>query len=105
MSYQSDRDQVFGVFFQCVPDEGFISPHWHPNVERVTVISGTFYLGHGEEMDRDAAERLEPGSYTSMPAGMRHFAFVEGETVIQLTSVGPWKIHYINPEDDPRLRE
>jgi len=31
-----------------------------------------------------------------------HFAIAEGETVIQLTSIGPWEINYVNPEDDPR---
>lgn len=96
-----------GVFTMRIkiPDGGFISPHWHENVERVTVLSGTFHLGHGEELDQEAAEALEPGTYTSMPREMRHFAIAEGETIIQLTSVGPWVIHYVNPEDDPRLRE
>jgi quercetin dioxygenase-like cupin family protein len=70
----------------------------------VTVISGTFLLGAGEVLDRYATQRLEPGSYTSMPPGMRHYAVADGETVIQLTSVGPWLINYVNPDDDPRLR-
>lgn len=88
-----------------IPDGGFIAPHWHPNVERVTVISGSFLLGSGEEMNRQDLLRLDPGSYTSMPPEMVHYAFAEGETVIQLTSVGPWIINYVNPEeDDPRER-
>lgn len=87
-----------------IPDEGYISPHWHPNVERVTVISGTFLLGSGEDMNRQNLERLKAGSYTSMPPEMVHYAIAEGETVIQLTSVGPWIINYIHPEDDPRQR-
>ncbi len=87
-----------------IPDGGYISPHWHPNVERVTVLSGRFLLGSGEKMDRDKVKVLDPGSYTSMPPGMRHFAIAEGETIVQLTSVGPWEINYINPEDDPRNR-
>lgn len=87
-----------------MPDGFQIAPHWHPNVERVTVISGTFRLGHGEELDSQAATPLEPGSYVSMPPGMRHFAIAEGETIIQLTSIGPWIINYVNPADDPRIR-
>jgi quercetin dioxygenase-like cupin family protein len=95
-----------GVFTMRIrmPDGAFIAPHWHPNVERVTVLSGAFLLGSGDVMDRDATERLEPGAYTSMPPGMRHFAIAEGETVIQLTSVGPWIINYVNEDDDPRNR-
>lgn len=87
-----------------IPDGGYISPHWHPNVERVTVLSGRFLLGSGEKMDKNKVKVLDPGSYTSMPPGMRHFALAEGETIVQLTSVGPWEINYINPEDDPRNR-
>lgn len=87
-----------------MPDGFHISPHWHPNVERVTVVSGVFRLGSGEELDRQATEALGPGSYTSLPPETRHYAIAEGETVIQLTSVGPWVINYVNPDDDPRLR-
>lgn len=88
-----------------MPDGYSISPHWHPNVERVTVISGMFHLGSGETLNREAAEPLQAGSYTSLPPKTRHYAIAEGETVIQLTSVGPWVINYVDPEDDPRLRK
>ncbi len=87
-----------------MPDGFVIAPHWHAGVERVTVVSGTFNLGMGETFDRDAAVRLPAGSYFSLPPGMRHYAFTEGETVIQLTSMGPWEITYVNPADDPRER-
>jgi quercetin dioxygenase-like cupin family protein len=93
-----------GVFTMRIkmPDGFRIAPHWHPNVERVTVLSGTFRLGSGDVLDPNATTAMGPGSYTSMPPGMRHYAIAEGETVIQLTSVGPWVIHYVNPDDDPR---
>lgn len=88
-----------------LPDGFVIAPHWHPRPERVTVISGVFRLGSGREVNPEATRALKAGTYTSMPAGMEHFAIAEGETVIQLTSSGPWEIHYINPEDDPRNKE
>ncbi len=96
-----------GVFTLRIrmPDGYVIAPHWHPNVERVTVISGTFLLGSGDVLKRQATERLGPGSYTSLPPETRHYAITEGETVIQLTSVGPWVLNYVNPADDPRRRE
>lgn len=96
-----------GVFTMRIkmPDGFVIAPHWHPNVERVTVISGTFYLGSGEVLNRQAAQRLLPGSYTSLPPETRHYAVAEGETVIQLTSIGSWEINYVNPDDDPRRRD
>jgi quercetin dioxygenase-like cupin family protein len=96
-----------GVFTMRLkfPDDYHIPPHWHPNVERLTVVSGTFHLGAGEALDRTAAQPLPAGSYTSMPPGMRHFAFADGETVVQLTSIGPWEINYVDPEDDPRRND
>ncbi|MFW6076903.1 MAG: cupin domain-containing protein [Hyphomicrobiales bacterium] len=84
------------------PDGYRIPPHWHPNYERINVISGTFHLGMGGMFDEDALERFEAGSYTVMPSRMRHFVVAEGETVIQITTVGPWEINYVNPADDPR---
>jgi quercetin dioxygenase-like cupin family protein len=87
-----------------MPDGFVIAPHWHPGVERLTVLSGAFHLGHGEVFDRQAAERLPAGSHFSLPPGMRHYAFTEGETVVQLSSIGPWEITYVNADDDPRRR-
>ncbi|CAN5639813.1 cupin domain-containing protein [soil metagenome] len=96
-----------GVFTMRIhlPDGFRIAPHWHPKPERVTVLSGTFLLGAGETMDPDKTQALEAGAYTAMPPGMRHFAIARGDTVIQLTSTGPWQITYVDPSDDPRRRE
>lgn len=96
-----------GVFTMRLklPDGFTIAPHWHPNVERVTVVSGTFKLGQGDSVEPESTQAFTPGSYISMPPGMRHFAIADGETVIQLTSEGPWLIHYVNDADDPRARE
>jgi hypothetical protein len=85
-----------------LPDGYRIPPHWHPNVERVTIISGTFHLGAGERFDRSAAQALPAGSYSTMQPGMTHFGWAEGQTVIQVTTLGPWAVNYVNPSDDPR---
>jgi hypothetical protein len=37
-----------------------------------------------------------------MPAGMQHFAWSTGESIIQIDSDGPFKIKYVNPADDRR---
>lgn len=96
---------VEGVFTMRIrmPDGFVISPHFHPQPERVTVLEGTFQLGSGGEFVAADVLPLRPGAYTSMPPGMRHFAIAQGETVIQLTSTGPWEITYVNEADDPRL--
>jgi quercetin dioxygenase-like cupin family protein len=91
----------FVVRFQF-PDGYHIPPHTHPKTERVTVISGNLYLATGETLDRESAKKLLAGSFGYWPAGMKHTAWSEGETVIQLHGVGPWQITYVNPADDPR---
>ena len=84
------------------PDGFQILPHWHPKVERVTVVSGTLNLGMGERFDKSATRELPAGTFGFWPAGMRHFAWAKGETVLQLHGTGPWVITYVNPADDPR---
>lgn len=85
-----------------LPDGYRIPPHWHPVYERVTVISGSFHLGHGDRFDAQSTQALGAGSYFSLPPKSRHFAYAKGETVVQLNSIGPWQIHYVDPKDDPR---
>jgi quercetin dioxygenase-like cupin family protein len=84
------------------PDGYHIPPHTHPKTERVTVISGTMLLAMGENLNRGAAKTLSAGTYAFWPAGMKHTAWFQGETVIQLHGIGPWQINYLNPADDPR---
>jgi quercetin dioxygenase-like cupin family protein len=84
------------------PDGYHVPTHTHPKTERVTVISGTGYLAAGEALDRSSAKKLPAGSFGYWPAGMKHAAWFEGETVIQLHGIGPWQINYVNPADDPR---
>jgi hypothetical protein len=37
-----------------------------------------------------------------MAPGTQHYAQVGKETVVQLSTRGPWSIAYVNPADDPR---
>jgi hypothetical protein len=90
------------VFRVKVPDGYKIPPHTHPKPERVTVITGTFHIGMGEKFVADKSEAMPAGTYGTWPAGMTHFVWVKGETVIQFHGEGPWTINYVNPADDPR---
>jgi quercetin dioxygenase-like cupin family protein len=81
-----------------------IPPHMHPKPEVVTVISGTFRLGMGETADQSRVEALVPGSFFALPPGMAHYAFADEDTVIQLNSIGPWALTYVDPKDDPRQK-
>lgn len=85
-----------------MPDGYRIPPHTHPKVEHITVISGTFNFGMGEKFDQAATRPMPAGTFGYWPAGMKHFVWVKGETIVQLHGIGPWKIEYLNPRDDPR---
>ena len=80
-----------------LPDGFKIPPHWHPKVEHVTVISGTFNVGMGEKFDQTATRVMPAGTFGFWPADMKHFAWAKGETVLQLHGTGPWMITYENP--------
>lgn len=81
-----------------------LAPHTHPKPEIVTVISGTFRLGMGEKADKSKGQALPAGSFFALSPGMAHFAFADSDTVIQLNSMGPWSLTYVNPADDPRKK-
>ena len=95
-----------------------VPAHWHPSIERVTVLSGTFNLGTGDKLDKEKTKALAPGSTAIIQPKTNHFAWTSEETVIQLHGVGPrisitWMQRTIrgrssvagNPEDPPGTRQ
>lgn len=96
----SAAGKLFAVRLR-MPDGYRIAPHWHHADEHVTVISGTLKLGHGESFDATAMSSLPKGGFAVLPARHHHFASAQGQTEIQIHGVGPWKIIYVNPKDDP----
>jgi quercetin dioxygenase-like cupin family protein len=81
-----------------------VPPHRHSKDEFVTVISGRFAVAAGETLDR-SAKPLAAGSFVHLPAGMPHYAWADGETVVQINGVGPFDVKYVDPKDDPRIKE
>ena len=79
-----------------------IPAHWHPAIEHVTVISGTFNMGTGDKLDRSNTKALSAGSVAIMQPKTNHFGWTKEETIVQVHGVGPWAITYVNPADDPR---
>jgi hypothetical protein len=79
-----------------------IPAHWHPAIEHVTVISGTFHMGVGDKLDPSHSKALSTGSVAIMQPKTHHFGWTKEETGVQVHGVGPWAITYVNPADDPR---
>ena len=79
------------------PDGFKVPPHWHPMEENFVVLQGTFLLGVGEKWDDGKLTAMPQGGYVSMPRGVRHFARAKGETVLELTAIGPFKTMWVDP--------
>ena len=85
-----------------MPSGGKIPPHWHPGIEHVTVISGSFAMATGEKWDDKALHTMAPGDVMIMQPKTPHYAMSKGETIVQIHGMGPWSVNYVNPADDPK---
>jgi Cupin domain len=77
------------------PDAYAVPPHWHPTTEIVTVLRGTFVLGMGERADRSQARPVGVGGVAVAPARMPHYAWAQGETVVQVHGRGPFQLNLV----------
>lgn len=85
-----------------MPAGGKIPPHWHPGIEHVTVISGSFAMATGEKWDDKALHSMGPGDVMIMQPKTPHYAQAKGEAIVQIHGMGPWAVNYVNPADDPK---
>ncbi len=97
-------EPVAFTFRLKLPADYQIPAHWHPAIEHVTVISGTFNMGVGDKLDASKTMPLTAGSVAIMQPKTNHFAWTKEETIVQVHGVGPWGINYVNPADDPRKK-
>lgn len=81
---------------------GFAIPrHWHPSYEQVTIIEGDFSVSMGEADSAHGAD-FGPGDYVNLPAKMQHAASTKNGVIVQVSSMGPFEVTYVDPKDDPR---
>ena len=78
-----------------------IPPHWHSNIERVSMISGTGTVGLGDNIDPEKGTTLAPGGYGMMPGKIHHWFVAQGPFAMMIEGNGPFDIHFVHPEDDP----
>lgn len=102
---EGPMDQATPFTFQLkLPADYKIPAHWHPAIEHVTVISGTFHMGIGDKLDTAKTKALSAGSVAIMQPKTHHFGWTKEETVVQVHGVGPWGITYVDPADDPQKK-
>ena len=88
-----------------MPDGYRISPHWHPQRENVTVISGTLRVGMGDHFEEGAMGNFTAGSFAYLDPNMHHYVMTSGETVVQVHGMAPVEFNYVDPNDDPRKKK
>ena len=84
-----------------MPAGYLIAPHWHPQRENVTVLSGTFKVGMGDRFDESTMASFPAGSFAYLDPDMHHYAMTAGEVVVQVHGTAPLQFNYVNPSDDP----
>jgi hypothetical protein len=84
------------------PDGFEVKPHFHSQIEHVTILQGALNIGMGDKFDRSATKEMSVATFGFWPPGMKHFAWAKGDTILQLHGRGPWTVTYVNPADDPR---
>jgi quercetin dioxygenase-like cupin family protein len=99
-----DQATPFTIRLQ-LPADYKIPAHWHPAIEHVTVLSGTFNLGMGDKLDPTKTKALSAGSMAIMQPKTNHFAWTKEATMVQVHGVGPWAVNYVDPADDPRKKQ
>lgn len=84
-----------------MPDGYRVAPHFHPTDEYLTIIQGTLLLGMGDKVDRARTTALPAGAFASALANMHHYVTAKGHTVVQIQSMGPFMLTYVDKADDP----
>lgn len=85
-----------------MPSNYAVRPHWHPTDEKVTLVSGKIAYGMSDQLNRAAATALDAGQSIVMKAKMNHWVFTGDGAELEISAMGPFKITYVNPADDPR---
>jgi quercetin dioxygenase-like cupin family protein len=74
----------------------------HPDDRTCTVISGTWYVGYGDQLDPTKLKALPPGSYHTEPANVSHYSVIKEEgVVVQITGTGPTATRFLSLGNAP----
>lgn len=71
------------------PDGYCLAAHSHPDSRNITVLQGEWLSGYGNTFKASALKSLPAGSFYTEPEGLPHFTFTNGETVLQVSGMGP----------------
>lgn len=104
---EGDLKSAVPITFRLkLPPDFKIGAHTHPGIERVTVISGTFYFSPGDKFDSAKTTAYTVGDVVMIPPGMPMYAETRKEgAIVQIHGTGPWGTNYLDAKDDPRQKK
>jgi quercetin dioxygenase-like cupin family protein len=76
-------------------------PHSHPNDLHIQVLQGALVVGLGDKFDLKRTRAMASGDTATVPAGVHYFYAAKGLTILDVTSEGPFQLHYVHPDNDP----
>ena len=85
-----------------MPDGYRVPPVWHPAADRFTVLSGTYHLGVGPKFDKSKTVALRAGDFAWLSPAAPHYGWCTGETVLEITGLGPFVTNQVNSGKDSR---
>lgn len=78
-----------------------VQPHYHTNAIHVQVKQGALRVGVGTKMDLKKTQLVSPGDTATVPAKAHYYYSATTETIISVTSIGPFTVSYVDPANDP----
>ena len=82
---------------RATSENALVPPHWHPTDENITVLSGWFKLGEGDNAEEKSAHELQTGDFMLLPAKVHHFGYQNKGGVIQVHGAGPFVVNWVKP--------
>jgi hypothetical protein len=59
----------------------------------------------GREFDEAKTKPYTAGGLVAMPPRTEHFVYTDQETVIQISTRGPWALNFVNPGDKAQVTQ
>lgn len=81
-----------------VPAHYLVRPHWHTKNERVTILSGSVYVGFGDNVDKNNSTKFTAGGYYVNPPIIHHYVWTDEPAEIQITGIGPWVVNFVKKD-------
>jgi hypothetical protein len=81
-----------------------VAAHSHPTDEHLTVLSGKIGYGMTDKLDKSKAKWAKAGGHMTMGAKMNHWVYTSAPAELQVRSMGPFVINYVDAKDDPRTK-